>query len=399
MNIYKIDENLYSVGAKDPGRRIFDCLVHMPQGTTYNSYFIKGDKFNALIDCVDPTKIDILLSNLSELQVERIDFIVTLHTEQDHSGAVHSIRARYPAARIVCTAKVRDLMLTHQHVNADELMVVAENDILDLGGMSLKFFEIPFAHWPDNTMALLMPQNILFSSDLYGSHFTERNMVDIVTEPYIEALRGYFSEIMMPFRKIIAKHVAKTIEINPRMIAPSHGPIIPDPGLATGYYNKWTSDDVSPIVTIPFVSMHDSTRTAVHCLADQLKSHGVEVVLHDIVVTPDSLFIETGRLLYDLVDASAIVFAFPTVLGGPHPAIAYSAMASNAMLPKTRFMGMLCSYGWATRAVDVINNLTPLYKCTRFDPVLFKGLPTEDEMNAIRAYADVIADAVLKELK
>lgn len=396
MNIYKIDDNLYSVGAKDPQRRIFDCLVHMPAGTTYNSYFIKGEKYNALIDCVDPTKINVLLDNLKELKVSNLDYIILLHTEQDHSGAIHAVRERYPSAKIVCTAKVSDLLVTHQHLAEENMMIVAEDDILDLGGMSLKFFGIPFAHWPDNTMALLMPQNILFTSDLYGSHFTERNLADVITEPYLESLRGYYSEIMMPFRKIIAKHVVKTEQINPKMLAPSHGPVIPDPAVAISYYKQWTNDDVKPVVTIPFVSMHDSTKTAVHALADQLKSHGVDVILRNLAETPDSLFIETGKLIYDLVDAAAIVFAFPTVLGGPHPAISYSAITANAMMPKTKFMGMICSYGWATRAIETVNALTPSFKCTRFDPILFKGLPTDEEIEKIKAYADEIAAAVLK---
>jgi len=395
MDLFRIEEHVYEVGAKDPERRIFDSLVYMPQGTTYNSFLIEGATHNALIDCVDPEKIDVLLQNLKETQSSPIDYIVLLHSEQDHSGSIFTVLEQYPSARIVCTEKVKELMAVHLHLTADRMIVMKENDTLDLGGMSLTFHPIPFAHWPDNTMVLLEPQNILFSSDLFGAHYTEENAVTMIQGEAMEAARGYFSEIMMPFRKNIAKHVSKVISMNPRIIASSHGAIWLDPKQILDLYMKWTSDEVRHFVTIPYLTMHYSTKTAVDCLTEQLKQRGIDVRLRNLTDKPESLLIETGKMISDLVDASAIVFAFPTVLGGPHPAIAYAAITANAMMPKTKFMGMLCSYGWATKATDVIASVTPNFKCQRFEPLLFKGLPTQEDLLRIRQYAQEIADAIL----
>lgn len=395
MDSYKLQDHVFEVGAKDPDRRIFDSLVYMPQGTTYNSYFIEGTTHNALIDCVDPGKIEVLLDNLKRGEIRRIDYIILLHAEQDHSGSIFTILESFPDARIVCTAKVKELMAIHLHLTEERMILVKENDVLDLGGMHLTFYPIPFAHWPDNTMAHLEPQNILFSSDLFGSHYTEGNDVTTLNETQMKAARGYFAEIMMPFRKVIAKYVAKVDQMKPQTIAPAHGEIWLDPKQIVDLYFKWTSDEVRNFVTIPYLTMHFSTESAVLFLAKKLQARGIEVNLRNLTKKPESLLIETGETISDLVDASAIVFAFPTVLGGPHPAIAYAAITSNAMMPKTRFMGMLCSFAWATKGAEVINSVTSNFKCQRFEPLLFKGLPTKEDYGRIEKYANEIADAVL----
>jgi len=395
MELYKLAEHVYEVGAKDPQRRIFDSLVYMPQGTTYNAYFIEGTTHNALIDCVDPEKIDVLLQNLKAANVSRLDYIILLHAEQDHSGSIFTVLELFPNARVVCTAKVKELMEIHLHLTDDRMIVMKENDVLDLGGMKLTFYPIPFAHWPDNTMVHLEPQNILFSSDLFGAHYTEKNSTSMISKKQMEAARGYFSEIMMPFRRNISKHVAKTAAIAPAVIAPSHGAIWLEPRQIIDLYTLWTSDEVRHFVTIPYLTMHYSTLAAVDYFAERLRQRGIEVQLRNLTENPENLLIETGRMIYDLVDASAVVFAFPTVLGGPHPAIAYAAVVANAMMPKTKFMGMLCSYGWATKAAEVIASITPNFKSQRFEPLLFKGLPTQEDFDRINKYAQEIADAIL----
>jgi len=393
--LYKLNDSVYEVGAKDPNRRIFDSLVYMPQGTTYNSYLIEGNTHNALIDCVDPEKIEVLISNLRAAKVDHLDYVVMLHAEQDHSGGIFTILDLYPLAKIVCTAKVKELLAIHLHLTDENMIIMKDMDILDLGGMSLTFHPIPFAHWPDNTMVFLEPQKILFSSDLFGAHYTDENSTLVMSDIQKKAARGYFSEIMMPFRKIIAKHIASAQLMKPAIIAPAHGAVWLDPEVIFDCYKNWISDEVIPKVTIPYLTMHQSTEKAVFYLAQHLKALGIEVELRNLTNQPESLLIETGEMIYDLVDASAVVFAFPTVLGGPHPAIAYAAITANAMIPKTKFMGMLCSYAWASKATEVINSVTPNFKCQRFEPLIFKGLPTQEDFVRLESYAKEIADAIL----
>ena len=107
--IYReIKEDVYSVGAVDWDRRIFDELIHIPNGTSYNSYVVRGTNKTALIDTVDPAKTQELLANLEKLKVN-IDYLVINHAEQDHSGTIPKIIEIYPDAIIVTNPKCKEL--------------------------------------------------------------------------------------------------------------------------------------------------------------------------------------------------------------------------------------------------------------------------------------------------
>ncbi len=384
-----------AVGTKDPGRRLFDCIVYMPRGTTYNSYYIRGGTHRALIDCSDPRTSAEMIANLGQAGADRIDYVILLHAEQDHSGNIREVLALHPEARVVCTEKVRQLMAIHLHLGGEKMIIVKEGDRLDLGGMDLTFYSIPFAHWPDNTMAHLMPQNILFSSDLFGAHDTGAETADDLDAVLIASARSYLSEIMMPFRRNVARYAETAAAIAPAVIAPAHGTVYRRPEQILDLYRTWTGDGTAAKAVIPFVSMHDSVRTAVECLAEELERRGIGTVTRDLGDEPASLLIRTGELIDDLVDAAAVVFAFPTVLGGPHPAMVYAAATSNAMMPKTGLIGMMCSYAWATKACDTVTALTQNFKGKRLEPLLFKGLPTDDDLENIRGYAAAIASGIL----
>ncbi len=394
----KFNDRVISVGVRHPERRLFDSLVYMPEGTSYNSYIIKGDKYNALVDCSDPDKESEFMSNISNADIKSIEYIILLHAEQDHSGTIHKVKEQFPNARIVSTEKVKQLMQIHYVLNDEDFTVMKQGEILDLGGVSLNFYPIPFAHWPDNTMIHMMPDNILFSSDLFGAHNTTFLFANEITKPLYKSARSYYSEIMMPFRKNIAKHVKMVKEINPSIIATAHGPVWYKPQEIIDLYDKWTSDDVRPFVTIPFVSMHNSTKIAVEFFAERLKSNGIEVQTRNLAEEPENLMIQTGELIYDLVDAAGVVFAFPTVLGGPHPAILYAALTANAMSPKTPVTGMICSYAWASKATDTVNALTGSFRNERMDPLMIKGLPGADDFKKLEEYADELANLILSRI-
>jgi flavorubredoxin len=178
------------------------------------------------------------------------------------------------------------------------------------------------------------------------------------------------------------------------MIAPSHGPVWYDPDIILRRYERWTSDAVKNLVAIPYVSMHDSTKVMVERLTIKLSEYGLSVVCRNLGAEPDSLSLETGHFITDLVDAAAVVMATPTVIGGPHPNIAYAAVVANAMRPKTRFYGLIGSYGWGTRVADTLDALTSNIKAERLDPVLVKGLPRDEDLARIDEFAKNLAEKI-----
>ena len=109
--VNEIRPNVYSVGAVDWDRRLFDELIPLPDGTSYNAYLIKGSEKTALLDTVDPTKTSVLLDNLVRAGIERIDYVVAHHAEQDHSGSIPDVLLLYPDAKVVTNAKCKAMLM------------------------------------------------------------------------------------------------------------------------------------------------------------------------------------------------------------------------------------------------------------------------------------------------
>lgn len=388
----KINDRVFQVGAPDPCLPFFDALMPTPYGTTYNSYLVRGDEKTALIDPVQGDKADQLLQNLKELQAGHLDYIFCLHTEQDHAGSILVLRDVFPCAQLVATAKVAELMEFHFHIPRETFLVVAEGDSIDLGGVTLVCMPIPFAHWPDNTMFWMPEERILFSSDLFGSHYAPAipNYPDEAV--WLLETRAYFSEIMMPTRNHVARYTAKVKELDPKRICSSHGPVWEDPAIVLNEYGLMVSDKVRRDVVIAYVSMHGSTSRMVEVVADELCSAGIRVALYDLGDPKRDLRTLVGSVVTETVNAGSLLLASSTVLGGPHPAVAAAALLINAFNPAIRYIGLFGSYGWGSQIEKQISGLTAKVKAERLESVLVRGLPTEDDLESLRRYARDLAE-------
>lgn len=395
MSVRAIHNDIYYIDTQHPQRKMFDCLMPTKHGTTYNAFLIRGKNKTALIDTADPDFTEAFLETLETADIKAPDYVIVLHTEQDHSGSLSALLKKYPDIHLVGTKEVAKLTATHLHISAERFDIVGEDDVLDLGGHTLRFIKIPFAHWPDNTMVFDEESKVLFSSDLFGSHYSSDRIFATNSHEIKGAARAYYAEIMMPFSKQVRKYTERVAQLMPSMIAAAHGPIWNNPRLIIEKYLKWTSDKVDKTVVIPFVSMHGSCAIISDRLCMRLARHGISVLTRDLGKSPESLAIETGNVMYDLVTAAAVIFVTPTVLGGPHPAVAYCAMISNALRTKTALIGLLGSYGWGTKVSEVMNELTAgLKKAERLDPLLFEGLPGDEELLRIDQYADMLAEKI-----
>ncbi|MEF3697709.1 FprA family A-type flavoprotein [Desulfolutivibrio sp.] len=371
------------VGAIDWDRRLFDSLVPLPDGTSYNAYLVRGSEKTALLDTVDPHFSDTLLSALNG--VSQIDYIVSHHAEQDHSGTIPLILSRFPKAKVIVTAKAKSMLMDLMPIPEEAFLVVADGDSLSLGDKTLTFIHTPWVHWPETMSSYLAEDKILFSCDFFGSHIASADLIVTDQCRVHEAAKRYFAEIMMPFRSIIAKNLDKLSTYDIRMIAPSHGQIYDQPGWIVDSYREWVSAAPRNLVTLPFVSMHGSTRIMVDHLASALSKRNVGVELFNLSVT------DIGKLAMSLVDAGSIVLGVPTVLAGPHPLAAYAAFLANALRPKAQFLSIVGSYGWGGKTVDVLAGMIPNLKVELLDPVLCKGLPKKDTLTALDGLAESIA--------
>jgi len=384
VSFREIRPGVYYVGVRDWDRRLFDELIPLPDGTSYNSYLIRGSEKTALIDTVDPTKGDELLSNLRRLGVDEIDYVVSNHAEQDHSGALPEVLECYPEAKVVTNARCGEMLRELLLISEDRFLTVGDGETLPLGGKTLEFILAPWVHWPETMLTYLREDRVLFPCDLFGSHLATSELYAVDEARVYEAAKRYYAEIMMPFRNLIKRHLERIGALEIDLIAPSHGPLHDRPDFILEAYRDWVSDEVKNEVVIAYVSMHGSTRRMVEHLVKALMERGVAVKPFNLTVT------DLGDLAMALVDASTLVLASPTVLSGLHPSAVYAAYLVNALRPKLRFVSVIGSYGWGGRMLEQIKGLLSSLKVELLDPVIVRGRPKEDDLRALEELGNEI---------
>ncbi len=383
MKPRKITECVSFLGAQDFDRRLFDELIPLPDGTSYNAYLVRGSEKVALIDAVDPEKIDVLTAQLES--VPQLDYLIVQHVEQDHSGSVPALLDWYPNATFITTPKARPMLVDHLHIDPERIVTVEDGETLSLGDRTLEFIHAPWVHWPETMFTYLKEDKILFTCDFLGSHLATTELYGREKERVYEAAKRYYAEIMMPFRAMIKGHLEKLKNYEIEIVAPSHGPLYDDPAFILDAYQGWVLDPPKNLVVLPYVSMHGSTEVMVNYLISALADRGVRTEPFNMTVT------DLGRLATTLVDAATVVFAAPTLLVGPHPSIVSATYLVNALRPKLKHAAVIGSYGWAGKSVETIVGLTPKLKVEWFNPVMVKGLPDRATFEALDRLAESIA--------
>jgi flavorubredoxin len=373
------------VGAIDWDRRLFDALIPLPEGTSYNSYLIQGSEKTVLIDAVDDSMADVLQGNLLALGIKRIDYIIAQHAEQDHSGSLKRLLDLYPDAKVLGSARCLDLLMLFGLVSRTQVQEIKDGEKISLGDKSLQFIHAPWVHWPDTIFTYLAEERILFTCDFLGSHLAGSDLFAGDEAVVYRAAKRYYAEIMMPFRQNINRHLARIADLPTDVIAPSHGPLYVRPKFILDAYRDWASDNVKNQVVLPYVSMHGSTRIMVGYLVDALISRGVGVRQFDLINY------DAGELAEALVDAATVVIGTPTILAGAHPLALYAAILANALRPKTRYASIIGSFGWGGKMLEQITVALPNLKLQFFDPVVAKGRPKEADFLALDRLADEIA--------
>ncbi|MCX6097071.1 MAG: FprA family A-type flavoprotein [Caldiserica bacterium] len=382
MNARPITSDITLMGAVDWDRKLFDSLIPLPEGTSYNSYLVRGSEKTALLDAVDPAKLDVLMAQLDA--VDHLDYLIAQHAEQDHSGSIPAVLARYPEAVLVTNPKAKELLQELLDIPADRFRTVSDGETLSLGNKTLRFIYLPWVHWPETMGTYIEEDHVLFSCDFFGSHRAQSG-VFADWDSVMHGAKRYYAEIMMPFRGFIIKNLDKLTGIQIDMVCPSHGPVYNDPALIMDAYREWAGGPPHNKVVIPFVSMHGSTLKMVDHLTAALVDRGVSVERFDLTTS------DVGDVAMSLVDAATIVIGTPAVLTGPHPKTIEIAYLAGALRPKTQFVSIVGSYGWGQRIVDVLGGLIAPLKAEVLTPVLAKGDPRAADMQAIDALAETIA--------
>lgn len=386
MLFKEIKNKVFYAGLNDADRVIFDELIPLEHGTTYNSYLIKGSEKTAIIDTMYPPFSDLYIKNFEENGIEKVDYIIANHGEQDHSGSIPVLLEKFPDAIVITNEKCRENIKEMLLVPEDKIKTIQNNEEISLGDKTLQFILAPGVHWPDTMFTYLKEDNMLFTCDFLGAHLPFEDLYSKNDELLYSMAKRYYAEIMMPFRLMCKKYLNLIDEIKPDYILPSHGPLYKEPDFILNAYKDWTSDTPKNLVLIPYVSMYGSTEEMVQYVKKSLENAGINVYTHDIV--RDDL----GDLAVQLVDAATIVVGASMVLAGPHPMAINACILANALKPKVKFASVIGSYGWGGKLTETIASLFTSIKPEFVQPVVIKGKLKEADFTELDKLINSIID-------
>ena len=370
---------------------MFDALVPLPQGTTYNSYLVKGEYKTALIDTVNPgfeAEFEARINQVSN--VEDIDYVIMDHAESDHAAAIPYMLGKNSKAKLLATKRGADAAKVYFNIPEDKIKIVTDGEIIDLGGKTLRFIVAPMLHWPETMFTYLEEDGVLFPGDFFGLH-TAYGFYDDQVPEMIPFAQRYFGEIMMPYKAMGKRALDKIRDLDIKMIAPSHGPIHRNPERIIEVYEKWVVGETLEKVLVVYTTMWKSTEKMVKQLAETLEEKGVEVSVYNLA------FADIGEIAKDLVDARGIVLGTPTVAGRMHPLAVYAAHLVSILKPPAKYGVVLTSYGWSKGALSHASDMLGPTGLEVVGAVEVNGPPSLEDLSVIRAIAERLAGKILGE--
>lgn len=387
MEFKQIKENIFYCGLNDADRVIFDELIPLEHGTTYNSYLIKGSAKTAIVDTMYPPFTEDYLKNLDSAGVSSVDYIIANHGEQDHSGSIPALLKKFPNAKVVTNAACKGNIMEMLLVPEDKIIVVKDKETLSLGDKTLEFILAPGVHWPDTMFSRLVEDNILFTCDFLGAHLPFDELYAKCDEELISSAKRYYAEIMMPFRLMCKKYVKLIDEIKPEIICPSHGPLYNKPEFILDLYRDWSADEAKNLVLIPYVSMYKSVEEMVFYVKEKLEAKGIKTLCFDIIEA------DLGDIAMNLVDAATVIIGASMVLASPHPAAANVAYIANLLKPKAKFASFIGSFGWGGDLFGKLGGMLSNLKVEIIEPVLVKGKPVQKDFDALDTLVNSVFEA------
>ncbi len=320
----KIGDGVYWIGVLDWDLRTYHGYTL--DGTTYNAYIAFGEKV-AVIDNAYPGKTEEMMARIEDAFEQegrelKVDYIIQNHVEKDHSGVLYDLWKRFDAP-IYCSAIAEKGLLRHYpKLEGADFNIVGTGDSLDLGGKTLAFLDAFLLHWPDSMFTLLAEDGILFPNDAFGQHlcYAKRLDTDIPETILMDAAQKFYGNLITPLSKKVLNKFQEIIDLGlleqVKMIAPSHGQIWTDPMKIIGAYQDWaTGKGAKDKVTIVYDTMHYSTQTMAHEVAEGIISQGYDVEMYFLHED------ERSEIVKSILTSKAVAFGIPTINDFPFPSM------------------------------------------------------------------------------
>ncbi len=377
-----ISNDIIYIGADDKEIDLFESQYNVPNGISYNSYFIKDEK-NVIMDTIDKRKTDEWLTNLENaLAGENPDYLVISHLEPDHAYNIELLARKYPEMKLIGNDKTFAFLPQFFDIpNLEERkIVVKEGDEISIGKHTLQFFMAPMVHWPEVMVTYEKTEKIVFSADGFGKF----GSLDTEEDWDCEARRYYFN-IVGKYGLQVQALLKKLATLEVKMICPLHGPILKE-NLAhyIEKYDIWSSyQPENDGILIAYASIHGNTADAVRELAKMLEEKGAKkVVLTDLARD-------------DMAEAIEDAFRYDKMI------VAASSYNFGVFPPMEQFLNHLAGKNYQNRKIGIVENGTwapTAGKCMREILETMKDVKICETQVTIRSRLNEASRAKLEEL-
>ena len=380
MGAIKIADGVYDVGVVDWNIRDFHGYS-TDLGTTYNSYLIMDEK-TVLVDTVRKGFADQLIENISSvIDPKEIDFVISNHTEMDHSGGLARVMHKVGEDKPLYCSKMGAKNLARHFPQKWNYHAVETGEELSLGSRTLTFLETRMLHWPDSMFTYLKEDKILFSSDAFGQHYAgHERFDDQIGQEVMLYAKKYFANILLLYSPLILKLLDKVAELGLEIdiICPDHGIIWrKDPGKIIGAYAKWSKQEPEKKALVVYDTMWHSTETMANLIATGIAVEGVAARPIHIRSSHRS------EIMTEVLDAGAVIVGSPTINNQLFPTVSDFLTYMKGLKPQNKIGAAFGSYGWSGESVKLINKELEAMKFDVIDPgIRIQYVPDQESKDA-----------------
>ncbi|MBN2479973.1 MAG: FprA family A-type flavoprotein [Parachlamydiales bacterium] len=380
MKAFEIKKGIYWVGAIDWDLREFHGY-QTQRGSTYNAYLIIDDKIT-LVDTVKHYLFDEMLERIkSIIDPAKIDYVVSNHSEMDHSGALPDIMNICKNATVICSPNGKDNLEKHFDVNSWKFKIVNTSDEINIGKHTLFFVLMQMVHWPDSMATFIKDEKLLLPNDAFGQHIAsyERFADELGLDIVFEEAKKYFANIILPYSRQASKAVSEIDKLDIDMIAPSHGLIWKgNVNQIIKAYKSWDANETKEKAIILFDTMWGSTRKMALAIYKAFEEKNIHVEFRNIKTT------HISDIMTHLIDSKYICIGSPTLNNTCLPTIASVLNYIKGLNPKNRLGLVFGSYGWGGQAINEIETAFKELSYTIIDTIKVQYVPSDEYLNKMK---------------
>ena len=392
----KIAGDIYYIGVFDPDIRTFDIVMRTANGSSYNAYLIKTDDGVIIVDTVKKEFQKSFFKSIETLcSYDEIRYVIIHHIEPDHSGALPELIQRAPHAKVLISPQATMMLKALTNCEEINFETIWTNKQLTLGGKTITFLTTPYLHWPETMSSYVHEDRLLFSGDVFGSHYYDKRLFNDKVGDFSYAFAYYYDHIMRPFQSYVKSALKLYERFEIELIAPLHGPILREkPEQYIELYRQWSHKIEQhkagkKILSIFYLTSYKNTQEMAQAIFEGCESvEGVVANMYDLAS------IEAQNMIAILEESDGFLIGTPTI-NADAPKPVWDLLSCLMFLDKQgKCAGAFGSYGWSGEAVDhILARLKSLkLRVPPLTPLKIKLIPSEQELKSCYSYGVEFAE-------